>query len=152
MKTTPNEDKIRARMQPGIITYSGFLGDDKRTINQIISDDERALAKLGYTAEDVADRLDYFQQKSYDSYQGRTKIEDTYEVETEVVRGHLPCPFKHQGVYRKSYTTVTNLKNGKSVTYSSLNIHMIKVHHFFEGKGSHYRLDPQELVKVIFEK
>ncbi|MCK9242465.1 MAG: hypothetical protein M0Q18_04325 [Candidatus Cloacimonetes bacterium] len=133
-----------------MITYSGFLGKDTRNFKQIIADDEMVLEKLGKSAEEIADRLEYFQQKSFDAFQGSTVVDEIYDVNTEVVRGYLPCPFMHQGVYRKSYTTVTNTKSGKSFTYSALNIHLIRVHHFFEGKKSHFRLEPRELVAELF--
>jgi len=150
MKKTPNEKKILAKMQPGIITYGGFLGTDKRSYLQIIADDEKALEALGKTAEEIADRLEFFQQKSFDSFEASTVVDDTWEVETEVVRGYLPCPFLHQGMYRKSYTTVKNLKSKKSFTFSALNIHLIRVHHFFEGKNSHFRMEPADLLKELF--
>lgn len=137
-------------MQPGVITYSGFLGTDQRDFRQIIADDEKIMAKLGTTAEDIANRLEYFQQKSFDAFQGSTVVDDIYDVETEVVRGYIPCPFIHQGIYRKSYTTVTNRKSGKSFTFSALNIHLIREHHFFEGKNSSFRLEPQELYNELF--
>jgi len=141
-----------SRMQPGVLTYSGFLGSDTRDIRQIIADDDIALEKLGKNAEEIADRLEYFQQKSFDAFESSTVVDDIYEVETEVVRGYLPCPFMHQGVYRKSYTTVTNTKSGKSFTFSALNIHLIRVHHFFEGKDSYFRLEPHEVVAELFPK
>ncbi|MFA7025671.1 MAG: hypothetical protein WC176_07380 [Candidatus Cloacimonadaceae bacterium] len=139
-----------AKMQAGVITYSGFLGKDTRDFNQIIADDEMVLDELGKTAEEIANRLEYFQQKSFDAFEASTLVDKIYEVDTEVVRGYLPCPFMHQGVYRKSYTTITNTKSGKSFTYSALNIHLIRAHHFFEGKKSHFRLEPRELVAELF--
>ncbi|MCB5265757.1 MAG: hypothetical protein PHG34_04475 [Candidatus Cloacimonetes bacterium] len=150
MKHTPKDKKIMARMQPGVITYSGFLGKDIRDYGQIIADDEMVLEELGKSAEEIADRLEFFQQMSFDAFEASTMVEKIYDVNTEVVRGYLPCPFMHQGVYRKSYTTVTNTKSGKSFTYSALNIHLIRVHHFFEGKESHFRLEPRELVAELF--
>ncbi|HCM15422.1 MAG: hypothetical protein WC252_00760 [Candidatus Cloacimonadaceae bacterium] len=150
MKRTPQESKIMTKMQPGVITYGGFLGTDRRDFTQIIADDELTLEKLGKTAEEIADRLEYFQQQSFDAFESNTIVEGIYEVETEVVRGYLPCPFMHQGIYRKSYTTVTNTRTGKSFSYSALNIHLIRAHHFFEGKKSHFRMEPDELVKQLF--
>jgi len=139
-----------ARMKAGVLTYSGFLGKDNRDFRQIIADDEMSLEKLGVTAEEIADRLEYFQQRSFSAFQGSAIVDDIYEVDTEVVRGYLPCPFAHQGVYRKSYTTIKNTKSGKSFTFSALNIHLIRDHHFFEGRGSHFRLEPHELIAELF--
>jgi hypothetical protein len=150
MKKTPQESRITAKMQPGVITFGGFLGTDNRDFTQIIEDDEKTLELMGKTAEEIADRLEYFQRLSFDAFDSSTVVENIYEVETEVVRGYLPCPFNHQGIYRKSYTTVTNMNSGKSFTYSALNIHLIRVHHFFEGKNSHFRLEPNQIIKELF--
>jgi hypothetical protein len=150
MKQTPLEIKITARMQPGSITLNGFLGDDERHFHEIIEDDEQTLAAHGKTAEEIADRLEYFTGSSFDSFAGPIILDLVFEVETEVTRGKLPCPFSHPGIYRKTITTLTNTKTGITVRWSGLNIHLIRAHHFFEGKGSAFRLDPALLIKAIF--
>jgi hypothetical protein len=42
---------------------AAFLGTDKRSYLQIIADDEKALEALGKTAEEIADRLEFFPTK-----------------------------------------------------------------------------------------
>lgn len=150
MKQTPKEIKITARMQPGVITLSGFLGEDERHFHEIIAEDEKKLAALGFSAEVVADRLEYFTSASFDNFTDFELIENMYQVETEVTRGKLPCPFSHAGLYRKTVTTLTNTKTGVTIRWSGLNIHLIREHHFFEGRGSTFRLEPDLLVKTIF--
>lgn len=137
-------------MQPGVLTLSGFLGEDARDFPRIIEDDAKTLENLGITAKEVGKRLDYFQKQSFESFQGPIIIDEIYEVETDVVRGFLPCPFMHRGLFRKAITKVKNLKSGKSFTFTSMNIHMIRAHGFFEGKGSKFRLEPEEVVRELF--
>lgn len=151
MKPTEKELKATQRMQPGVITLSGFLGTDPRCLNEIIADDAHTLERLGYTQEEIAARMDHFTQASWDGYLDGTILEDKYEIQTEVYRGKLPCPFGHVGIYRKAITRLINSSNGISVAWSSLNIHLIKEHGFFEGKGSAFRLEPEELVKALFD-
>ncbi len=150
MKQTPQELLIRERMQPGVITLSGFLGDDPRALNQIISDDEMTLQNLGVTAQEIAERMEYLTEKSKQVYEGRVIVDDMYEIETEITRGKLPCPFLHRGLQRKTITTCTHLSSGITVRWTALNIHMIKEHGFFEGKDSPFRLEPEILVQVLF--
>ncbi len=150
MKQTPQEIKIDKRMQPGVITLSGFLGDDTRHYHEIIETDEQTLENLGKTPEEIADRMQYFTDASWNSYDTPLEIENKFVVETEVVRGKLPCPFSHPGVYRKAVTRLTNTELGLTISWSSLNLHMIKEHHFFEGSGSVFRIEPELLVKVLF--
>lgn len=151
MKPTAKELKIIQRMQPGVITLSGFLGSDTRALNEIIADDAAQLNRLDKTAEEIAARMEYFTQKSWNSYLDGELVDGKYQVKTDVYRGKLPCPFGHIGVYRKALTTLTNTANGLSVTWTSLNTHMIGSHGFFEGEGSPFHLDPQILVRALFE-
>ncbi len=150
MKETPQELRVRKRMLPGAITLHGFIGNDKRSLSTIIAADEQELEKLGYTAEDIADRMQYFTDASFSTFDGSIIIDNCYKLETDVVRGKLPCPYAHGGLYRKAITKLTNLENNESVSWTSLNIHLIKDHHFFEGKGSLFRLEPTVLVKALF--
>jgi len=150
MKLTPQEIKILNRMKPGVITLSGFLGIDDRHVHEIIKDDEQILTQSGKTAEEIADRMEFFTQQSFESYAGSVIIDEKYEVESEVTRGKLPCPFSHKGIYRKTLTTLTNLGTDHTIRWTALNIHLIREHHFFEGKGSAFRLEPDLLVKILF--
>jgi len=150
MKETPQETRVRKRMLPGAITLHGFIGKDKRSLNTIIAADEQELEMLGYTADDIADRMQYFTDVSFSTFDGSITIDNCYKLETEVVRGKLPCPYAHGGLYRKAITKLTNLENNVCISWTSLNIHLIKEHHFFEGKGSAYRLEPSVLVKALF--
>jgi hypothetical protein len=150
LKQTVNEDIIINKLQPGIITLNGFLGTDTRHYSEIIEADEKVLAALGKTPEEIADRLDYFTKSSFESFMGPVTVDDIYEVESEVTRGKLPCPFSHSGVYRKTVTTLTNKTNNLIVRWTALNNHLIKEHHFFEGIGSTFRLEPDILIKAIF--
>jgi hypothetical protein len=150
MKQTPLEDKITKKMQAGVITLNGFLGTDERHYHEIIETDEKVLLALSKTAEQVADRMEYFTKATYESFMGPVIVDKIYEVETEVTRGKLQCPFGHPGIYRKSITSVLNKTNNLKVRWTALNIHLIREHHFFEGTGSPFRLEPDQLAKVIF--
>jgi hypothetical protein len=150
MKQIHREDKIMRKIQAGEITFSGFLGTDTRHYQQIIEADEKILSAFGKTPEELADRLEYFTKSSFESFMGAVTIDDIYEVETEVTRGKLPCPFGHNGIYRKTVTKLLNKTNNLSVSWTSLNIHLIREHHFLEGKGSAFRLEPDVLIRAIF--
>jgi len=150
MKETKQEQRIRARLQPGIITLGGFLGKDKRSLTDIITDDDNQLQTLSRTAIEVAERMQYFSDASFNAFDGKVTVEDIYEVETEITRGKLPCPWSHGGMHRKFTTKLTNTQSNTTVVWTALNIHLIKEHGFFEGKGSSFRLEPATLVKALF--
>ncbi len=149
MKQSPHEKKRDENFQPGAITKDGFLGDDTRHIHDIIEEDAHTLARLGVTQEQIADRLQYFIEE------GKKGLETPVVLDhfvTEVIwrRGMLPSPFGDpKRLYHKIVATVSNETTGKHLRYTQLNVHMIRDHGFFEGKGSVFRLEPEEVVEVL---
>lgn len=150
MKLTPEEIKIMEKMQPGIITIYGFLGSDQRHIHEIIEDDLNTLSLLGYTKEQVADRLDYFTEASKEAWDKDIIIDNKYSLWQENWRGLVVCPFNHRGTYKKASIKLKNLDNNIEISWTPLHIHMIREHGFFEGKDSHFRIDPSLIIQAIF--
>lgn len=150
MKATPQELKIMKKMQPGVITLGGFLGSDRRNLADIIADDAKVLDAAGMTAAEVAERMQYYTERSWDNFGEPVVVDEHHLVSTDIVRGKLPCPFGHPGIYRKAVTYYTNTKLNISLRWTSLSIHLIKEHGFFEGQGSAFRLDPALLIKALF--
>lgn len=150
MKETPREKKIHENMKKGVLSIAGFLGNDKRHYHDIIEADQIILKNIGLTSNQIADRLQYFTDKAFESFAGPIVIENKYEVFYNSVRGKIICPFGHAGVYRKGIISLKNLENDIEINWTPLNIHMIREHNFFEGKGSKHRLDPEILQKAIF--
>jgi len=150
MKETPRELKIHNNLKAGAVVTEGFLGDDDRRFHEIIQEDKTELIKLGISNQDLAKRMEYFTQQAFEYYDGPVVVDDKYKVEYRSFRGKIICPFAHPGVYRKGEITLINLENKIKVCWTPLNIHMIKEHCFFEGKGSKHRLDPVILVKALY--
>ncbi|NQT64992.1 MAG: hypothetical protein HQ554_02325 [FCB group bacterium] len=150
MKETPKEKKIYKNLLPGQMCIEGFLGKDKRNYNEIISADRAELDRLDLTTKMIADRLQYFTDSAFESYDGSIIIDEKFEVNYKSFRGNLICPFGHPGVYRKGMISLKNLENGIEINWAPLNIHMISDHCFFEGKGSIHRLEPITLKDAIF--
>ncbi|MCK9330262.1 MAG: hypothetical protein PHY08_06080 [Candidatus Cloacimonetes bacterium] len=150
MKLDPFEQKIIDKMQPGVLSLSGFLGKDNRHLHEIIEDDFNKLKSLNKTQEDIADRLSFFTDKSKDMIEDYIIIDDKYQVFQEVYRGLVLCPFNHKGTFKKAIIKLINIEKNIEIQWTPLNIHMIKEHCFFEGKGSHYRFEPEIIINAIF--
>ncbi len=149
MKQTPQEKAIYDNFKPGKITKDGFLGHDTRHIHEIIEEDLRTLARLGVTKEQIADRLQYFIEEGKKGLETMIDLGD-FTTQVSWHRGMLPSPFGGpKRLYHKIVATVGNKKLQKEITYSQLNVHMIRDHGFFEGKGSIFRLEPEEIVEIL---
>lgn len=149
MKQTPEMEKIQAQMQPGVLTRDGFLGSDRRKLADILDADDAEVNRLGLTHEGIAARMRELRDAGKKGIGLPIRVGGDFEVRVDSVRGKLPCPFGHAGLFQKMNTTVRNLAGGGEVTYTDLNIHMIGEHGFYEGRGSGFRLEPAELKEIL---
>ena len=148
MKMSPEQKKIQENMAAGIITAAGFLGDDERTITDIIEDDEEMMRyhKLDY--DEVAEKLMYYIEKGKKGLGEFISVDSLWLVRTEEARGHLPCPFG-DGLQRKITCEIVLEETGEKLLFSVFSLHLFKEHHFHQGKGSPFRIDPLQLKNVL---
>jgi hypothetical protein len=135
-------------MHPGKITADGFLGNDNRPLVDIIEADEQRLQSLKATFEDAAEKMREMLQEGRKGLGEPITLSGKWLVRVYEARGFLPCPFE-DGIYRKITATVTHLGNQKSLVFSDLSLHLLEKHHFLQGKGSTFRLEPEALCEVL---
>jgi hypothetical protein len=145
MKENRALDAARDRMRPGAITALGFLGQDSRTLADIIQADEEAFSRLGLDFGETARRLQALKAA------GGTGLGEPIAVGEATVsagdaRGVLPCPWD-DGVFHKNSVVVD--ARGERIVYSDLSIHLLEAHHFCQGKGSAFRLEPESLARIL---
>ncbi|HPB12006.1 MAG TPA: hypothetical protein PLT74_12145, partial [Kiritimatiellia bacterium] len=136
MKQSRQDDIIQDRMRPGVITRDGLLGSDRRSLRDILEADEAEVRRLGLSHAVIAARLRALRDAGAQGLGEPVTVFDHFEVRVDSVRGLLPCPFPHEGLCRKEFVDVRNLRSGERVTYTEMNIHMIEAHGFYEGTGS----------------
>jgi hypothetical protein len=149
MKQTPEYDAIQRQMAPGVITLDGFLGKDTRKLIDILNADDAVVRRAEVTHELIAERMQYFRDAGLDGLGEFMSLDGHFEVRVDSVRGKLPSPFGGPGMYEKVNTTVVNKNLGRQIVYTDLHIHFVRDHGFYEGQGSPYRLEPEELIAVL---
>ena len=142
-------EKIRQDMAPGCISADGFLGSDSRSLSEIISDDAAEMKRFDADPARIARRMTELRDAGARGLGAVVSVPPGLEVRVESDRGCISCPFGHEGVFPKTNITVRNMKTGREVVFSDLNIHMMKEHGFCEGRGSAYRQEPAVLVDVL---
>jgi hypothetical protein len=45
--------------------------------------------------------------------------------------------------------TVRNRRTGTELVYSDLSLHLVEAHGFYEGRGSPFRLEPEQILAVL---
>jgi hypothetical protein len=149
MKMTPELKKAFENMQPGVITADGFLGDDDRFLVDIIEKDEEKMNELELEYDTVVKKMRYFMEEGRKGLGESVKVDNKWLVRVDEARGFLPCPFE-DGIFRKINVTITNLDINESLTYSDLVVHLLEKHHFHQGLGSFFRIEPKK-IKLIFD-
>lgn len=125
------------------------MGADTRSVAEIIDDDAAEMAKLGFTAKQVASAMRAITETAKAGLGNWVRIDDLRQAVVDEARGFSICPWPHPGRYVKRVTTVERLDTGETIRWSDLNIHLIAAHGFFEGKGSPYRIEPAKLIALI---
>jgi hypothetical protein len=143
--------KAEANAAAGVLTADGFLGRDTRALLRIIRDDTAEFAALGLDWNQVADKLDDLLHRGSEGL-GEPITVDGYLVRVAETRGMFPCPWE-DGLFRKRSATVQRLEGrspvGPELLYSDLSVHLLREHHFLQGKGSVFRLEPSLLRDVL---
>lgn len=149
MKMTPVMKKAQENMMPGVIIAEGFLGDEKKAIKDMMVRDEGEMAKAGLDYDAVADRLLYFLDEGRKGLGEPVTVDDKWLIRVVDPRGKLPCPFE-DGIFGKITAEIELKSSGEKLLVTDLSIHLLKEHHFIEGLGSPFRIEPEMIKRVLF--
>ena len=154
MKMTEELKKAQANMAAGVIAVEGFLGYDQRNLADIIQHDEEEMRRLNLDWDAVSVRLRELLQKGSAGLGEPSTVEKTWLVRVDETRGTLPSPWEGEGIFHKVNCEVRRLNKegkpeGKLLLFNELSLHLFEKHHFLQGRGSHFRLEPADLKTVL---
>jgi hypothetical protein len=154
MKQTEELKKAQASMQAGVITVEGFLGFDNRPLADIIQHDEEEFARLHLDWGTVATKLHELLQKGSAGLGEPTTVDQTWLIRVDETRGTLPSPWDGEGIFHKVNCEIRRLDKagkpeGKILLYNELSLNLLEKHHFLQGRGSHFRLEPADVKAVL---
>ena len=155
MKLKPVDKEAFGRMGAGTITAQGFLGDDIRPPEEIIVEDEREFARLGLDFDAVAEALEGLRAAGERGL-GEPITVGKLLVQTGDARGMLPCPWD-DGLFHKNAVSIwpadmapeACVEGEDMLVFSDLSVHLLRVHHFCQGRGSPFRLEPELLKRIL---
>lgn len=147
MKQDPSEYAVRERMQPGVLSLTGFLGSDTRNLGDIIAADLAEVEAAGVSPSALADLLDELHAAA-DAALGspRSVFGGQVTVQLVEVRGRIPCPF---GCGHRAHKAVIEVRSGDlEFRFTPLHAHLVRQHAFFQGRGAPFRLEPLDAVRL----
>jgi len=148
MAHEPDFKRIRKRMEPGMMSLHGFLGKDRRKLRDILRADRETVDRLGITHQAIASSLAELTALASSGLGAPRRKGDLVVVMREA-RGFVRCPFGDPRHVRKGEVQLTNTVSGETLLWTPLSVHMIDAHGFYEGKGSRYRMEPEEAAEVL---
>ena len=140
---------IEKLLEPGELSLDGFLGNDPRSIDEIITADKAEFTRLQISIESIINRLEELEDEGRDIMEREQSVEDRYSIRVRDDRGPMPNPTGGKAL-RKGDITLKDNRSGKSIRYNDLTLLMLKEFGFCSGKGSDYRLDPEILKEILF--
>ena len=149
MKQTPQLAAVEARMQPGAIVRDGFLGTDGRSLAEILDEVQNTVNGLSLTHEQIAERMEHLAEEGKEGLGMTVRVDEDWEVRVQSVRGFLPCPWGHKGLYPKLNVYLRNRRSGHTMLWTGMQIHLIRDHGFYQGKGSAFRIEPEVAKEVL---
>lgn len=150
MKESPDNQRLEQLLRSSKLVAGGFMGSDTRSFSEVIDADSAELANLGYTTEQLAERMRQITKLAIAGLGTWVRVDVNKEAAVQEAKGFLICPWPHTGRYAKRITTFRDVLSGESIRFSDLNTHLIGQHCFFGGRGSMFRIDPRDLVKRLF--
>jgi len=150
MKNSPQLEKLEQVLRSSKLVAGGFMGTDTRSLTEIIDADAATLAKLRFTPEQLAARMNQITRAATRGLGTTVKINGKIRAMVIEAKGFIVCPWPHPGNFHKTVTAIKLIDSARTYRWSDLNIHLIEKHGFFEGKGSPYRIDPEWIIELIF--
>lgn len=146
---SPSLDEVEKKMATCRPWLPSFLGSDERKLVEILDEDHAQVIALGLTDQEIARKLRELTTAAREGWGDPVCTESKFLVKYQDARGKVPCPWGHPGLYPKTHVECKNIATGEILVWSDLSIHLIQEHGFYEGKGSHYRLNPQDIKRIL---
>jgi hypothetical protein len=134
---------------PSRFSRDGFLGSDPRTPEDIIAADTKTMADIGTDRKKLAAALRSAYVSAERALGNPVAVSEGITAVHHESRGRIPSPFAEDGTFQKG-EAVLALKSGAVLfRITPLSISLIEKHGFFQGKGSPYRIEPDEAARVL---
>jgi hypothetical protein len=149
MKQSPHHKDLHSRLASSMCSADGFLGTDKRTVDEIINDDMRMLDGAGVSRETLVQELHTVYNTARDAFGAEAEIRPGVVAVFHESMGKIPSPFRGDGVFAKGEAVIFEYKTGRQLVITALGINLIEKHGFFQGKGCRYRIDPVTAIEIL---
>ncbi|WP_051822693.1 hypothetical protein [Desulfonatronum thiodismutans] len=148
-RRSPLEAQLYSHLGPSRFSALGFLGQDARDFEDILADDARTLDRLGVSRERLVQGLREVYERALQAGGDPVRAGTGSFAECLECRGRVPSPFPGEGTFAKHQVRVFRDDGTETLVITSLALHLIERHGFFQGIGSPFRIDPAQAASVL---
>lgn len=145
LKSDPELFEAEEKLRQG-----NYMRGEARPLRRLLDDDKALVSSLDLDVEFATNLMDRLYHEAAQGMGDTVLVDGKYEVSLREDRGKTACPWGDRFFAPKAVVSARNMNNGKKIKYSVLGLHLIKRHGFFQGAGSPFRIDPEDL-KFFFE-
>jgi hypothetical protein len=149
MEESPKDKILRKNLGPTRFSGEGFLGHDNRPVDEIIADDLRMLSCLGISIDEILKALTDVYERAKQAFGAEIEINKETTAVFHESRGRVPSPFGGGKTYEKGETVVVHRPSGRCFIITRLGLVLIEKNHFFQGRGSRYRMNPDQVADIL---
>jgi hypothetical protein len=106
--------------------------------------------RLDVTAGQIAQRMAELTSAGKSRFGAPVSVPPHLTISSDEYKGRIDCPWPNCSRFDKRITTACRSDLSQCLRWTDLNIHLIGEHGFFEGRGSAFRLEPEELIRFLF--
>lgn len=151
-------EEIERRMRPGGWSVKPLLLEGE-SLALTLEEDARRLVRLGVSSEALGQGLAELLAGAAKSDWFRPFRSGPYAVELRRRRGLISCPWAPEEGMRcpagagsratANQFAITHRKSRRHLEGFELSVHLIRDHGFFGGKGSVFRIEPEDLALLL---
>jgi len=150
MKELPEEQKIRQRLAPGVLCREGFLGRDRRPLQEILDTDRAEIERLGTTHQQIARVLGEACRAAMAGLGRQVRLPDgRLRAVFHEAMGYIPSPWGDGARFPKGEVELADPQTGRRLRFTPLSVHLIGRYGFYQGRGSRYRIEPADVVALF---
>lgn len=133
-----------------------------QSLEYIMAEDQHRLATLQISSETLGIKLGELLEKGRQTDWFRPFRQSGIDVEVRRRRGFLTCPWAAEeftkctvgegGRATANEFLIRNRKSSLSIQGFEISVHLIRDHGFFGGPGTPFRIEPEDLVNLLWDK
>ncbi|MEA2066431.1 MAG: hypothetical protein U9O65_04975 [Thermotogota bacterium] len=107
------KDRTEFNVDKRDMVAHGFMGSDKRPLAEIIEEDKRVLNHYNLSCSKIASTLTKIKKEGEKGIGNNVIVDNIFEVNVDVSRGFICCPFDPGNQFRKTNISVRKLKTNE---------------------------------------